>query len=130
MGQRFPVRDSTSAGGNVQQRGQNKFPFASLHASEHFDRITASLWGKSMDDLDEHQAIEMAYRRTVSADLFPRAHSNRLDETETKIGFPAYISWQTAGFPDPIPINVLQEHDIYVTKVMNRVCTEFSVKFE
>lgn len=108
-----------------------RFPFASLHDCEHLDRITASLWGKSMDDpLDEPQAIEMAYRRTVSADLLPRPHSNRLDEMETKVSFPAYISWQTAGFPDPIPIDVLQEHDIYVTKVMNnRVCIEcFSFK--
>ena len=88
-----------------------KFPFASLHACEHSDRITASLWGKSMDDpLDEHQAVEMAYRRTVSADLLPRIHSNRLDEKETKVSFPAYFSWQTAGFPGPIPIDVLQEH--------------------
>ena len=100
------------------------FPFASLHGFEHVDRITASVWGKSMDDpLDEHQAIEMAYRRTVSADLLPRPSISRLDERETKVGFPAYTSWQTAGFPDPIPLDVLQEHDIYVTKVMNnRVC--------
>ena len=106
---------------------QISFPFASLRDCEHSDRITASLWGKSMDDpLDEHQTIEMAYRRTVSADLLPRPNSSRLDESETKVGFPAYSAWQTAGFPDPIPIDVLQEHDIYVTKVMNnRVCIGF-----
>ena len=104
------------------------FPFASLHGFEHLDRITASAWGKSMDDpLDEHQAIEMAYRRTVSADLFPRPNISRLDERETKMGFPAYTSWKTASIPDPIPIDVLQEHDIYVTKVMNnRVCIKFA----
>ncbi|KAL8788288.1 MAG: hypothetical protein Q9195_007385 [Heterodermia aff. obscurata] len=100
--------------------GDIGFPFASLQDCEHSDRITASLWGKSIDDpLDEHQAIEMAYRRTVSADLLPRPTSSRLDEVETEMGFPAYTSWQTAGFPDPIPTDVLREHDTYVTEVMN-----------
>ena len=106
------------------------FPLASLDDCEYSDRITASLWGKSMDDpLDEHQTVEMAYRRTVTADLLPRPNSNRLLKSETGAGFPAYTSWQAAGFPDPIPTDVCQEHDIYVTKVMNnRVCLGFSLR--
>lgn len=78
-----------------------------------------------MDDpLDEHQAVEMAYRRTVSGDLLPRLTNSRLNEVETKEGFPAYTSWQTTGFADPIPVDVLHEHDTYIRRIMfNRVCT-------
>ena len=101
------------------------FPCASLPDCEHPDRVTASSWGISMDDpLDEHQAVEMAYRRTVSGDLLPRLTNSRLNEVETKEGFPAYTSWQTTGFADPIPVDVLHEHDTYIRRIMfNRVCT-------
>ena len=103
------------------------FPFASLHDIEHSDRITASLWGKSIDDpIDEHQAIEMAYRRTVVADFFPRSNNSRLNEVPARLLFPCYTLWQMAGFPDPISVNVLQEHDMYVADVMSsRVCIAF-----
>lgn len=103
------------------------FPFVSLPGIEHSDRITASLWGKSIDDpIDEHQAIEMAYRRTLSADFFPRSNNNRLDEFRASMLFPGYTTWQRAGFPDPIPMDVLQEHDQHVEGFLSkRVCIAF-----
>ena len=119
---RFQVTRWKEMYGNAAK--QITFPFASLRDGEHPDEITASLWGKARDDpLDDNQVIEMGYRRTVSSDLLPRLHSSRLEDDETKAGFPAYTSWKTAGFPDPIPIDVLHEYDDYVTRVMfNRVC--------
>ena len=60
----------------------------------------------------------MAYRRTITADLFPRPKT-RLDERETERGFPAYSTWRNLGYPDPVPTEVLHEHDYYVTQVMS-----------
>ena len=131
--QRFPDERFHASGWKAMYSNAAKqinFPFASLRDDEHPDEITASLWGNARDDpLDDHQAIEMAYRRTVSSDLLPRLHSSRLDEDETKVGFPAYTTWQTAGFPDPIPMEVLHEYDDYVTRVMfNRVCRRLQLR--
>ena len=82
----------------------------------------ASIWSKSISDpLTEEQSLEIAYRRTLTADLSPRPNT-RLSKRETEIGFPAYTTWQNRGYPDPVPTEVLHEHDYYVTQVMfNRV---------
>ena len=94
-----------------------KFPISSLKAPEQADKIMASMWGKSVNDpLTEPQTVEMAYRRTITADLFPRPTS-RLNEVESK-QFPAYTSWQRLNFPYPVPMEVLHEHDYHVTQVM------------
>ena len=96
-----------------------QFPISSINTDERADRITALLWRQSIDDpLDEEETVEMAYRRTITADLLPRPKT-RLNKTETTNGFPAYTLWQKAGFPDPVPVEVLHEHDIYVTQVMS-----------
>ena len=95
------------------------FPPSSIKQPEQADHIMASMWSKSVDDpLTEEQSVEMAYRRTVTADLLPRPKS-RLNERETELGFPAYTSWRNLGYPDPVPMEVLHEHDYYVTKVMS-----------
>lgn len=94
------------------------FPYASLKQREKADMITATIWNKAVDDdLDDDQSIEMAYRRTVTADLLPGPNS-RLNTSETEEGFPAYTEWRQSGFPTPIPTEVLHEHDYYVTQVM------------
>ena len=95
------------------------FPPSSIKQPEQADHIMASMWSKSVDDpLTEEQSVEMAYRRTVTADLLPRPKS-RLNERETELGFPSYTSWRNLGYPDPVPMEVLHEHDYYVTKVMS-----------
>lgn len=89
-----------SAVGNV------KFPISSLKAPEQADEIMASIWGKSVNDpLTESQTVEMAYRRTITADLYPRPTS-RLNKGESNL-FPAYTSWQHLDFPHPVPMEVL-----------------------
>ena len=95
------------------------FPSTSLKKGEKADMITAAVWGKTVhDELNDEQSIEMAYRRTVTADLLPGPNS-RLNTYETEKGFPAYTAWQQSGFPDPVPTEVLHEHDYYVTQVMS-----------
>lgn len=95
------------------------FPPSSIKQPEQADHIMASMWSKSVDDpLTEEQSVEMAYRRTVTADLLPRPKS-RLNERETELGFPAYTSWRNLGYPNPVPMEVLHEHDYYVTRVMS-----------
>lgn len=95
------------------------FPYASLKQKEKADMITAAIWNKTvLDDLDDEQSIEMAYRRTVTADLLPGPNS-RLNTSETEEGFPAYTSWKQSGYHTPVPTEVLHEHDYYVTQVMS-----------
>ena len=94
------------------------FPQTSFKQREKADRITAAIWKKSIhDELNDEQSIEMAYRRTITADLLPGPNS-RLDTRETEKSFPAYTSWQQSGFSTPVPTAVLHEHDYYVTQVM------------
>lgn len=120
--QRFPEqRFSGSQWKEMYNNAANQinFPRSALQAHEHVDRITASVWNKPLDDaLNDEEVIEMAYRRTISAELLPRHDSKRLNQRETKEGFPAYTAWGSAGFPEPVPTDVLHEYDIYVTKVM------------
>ena len=98
---------------------QIEFAKCSFKQQEQADQIMASLWHKSTSDpLNEDETLEMAYRRTITADLLPRPNS-RLSESEITGGFPAYASWQAAGFPVPVPPEVLHEHDFYVTQVMS-----------
>lgn len=98
--------------------GNVTFPISSLKAPEQADKIMASIWGKSVNDpLTEAQTVEMAYRRTITADLYPRPTS-RLNKRESNEGFPAYTSWQHLGFPHPVPMEVLHEHDFHVAQVM------------
>ena len=95
------------------------FPVSSLKRPERADNIMASIWNQDIDDpLSSDQQVEMAYRRTVTADLYPRPQS-RLNTKETSDGFPAFVSWQKAGFPNPVPEAVLHEHDIYLTQAMS-----------
>ena len=95
------------------------FPHTSLKKREKADRITAAIWNKTVhDDLDTVHSIEMAYRRTVSADLLPGS-SSRLNTRETEEGFPAYTAWKQSNFPTPAPTEVLHEHDRYVADVMS-----------
>ena len=98
------------------------FPASSIKQPEQADHLMASAWSKSISDpLTEEQNMEMAYRRTITAGLSPRPNT-RLNESETEIGFPAYTTWRNRGYPDPVPTEVLHEHDHYVTQVMfNRV---------
>ncbi|KAM0796847.1 heterokaryon incompatibility protein-domain-containing protein [Usnea florida] len=98
------------------------FPASSIKQPEQADHLMASIWSKSISyPLTEEQTLEMAYRRTITADLFPRPKT-RLNDREIQIGFPAYTAWQDLGHPDPVPTEVLHEHDYYVTQVMfNRV---------
>lgn len=98
---------------------KTNFPYASLKQKEKADRITAAIWNKTIhDDLDDDQGIEMAYRRTVTADLLPGPDS-RLNAGETEEGFPAYTAWKQSDFPIPVPTEVLHEHDYYVMQVMS-----------
>ena len=95
------------------------FPPSSLKQPEQANHIMASMWSMSVDDpLTEDQSVEMAYRRTVTADLIPGPKS-RLNDRETELGFPAYTIWRNLGYPDAVPMEVLHEHDNYVTKVMS-----------
>ena len=94
------------------------FPYTSLKQKEKADIITTAIWNKTVhDDLDEEKSIEMAYRRTVTADLLPGPCS-RLRIREIEEVFPAYTTWEQRGFPTPVPMEVLDEHDHYVTQVM------------
>ena len=94
------------------------FPYTSLKKREKAGMITAAISGKSVhDELNDEQSIEMAYRRTVTADLLPGPNS-RLNTRETEKGFPAYTAWQQSGYTNPVPTEVLHEHDYYVTQVM------------
>ena len=77
----------------------------------------ASIWGTSVNDpLTESQTVEMAYRRTLTSDLFP-GPASRLNEEES-VQYPAYTSWQRLGFRHPVPMEVLHEHDYHVTQVL------------
>ena len=107
---------------SMYKRAAKQIEFAkpTFKQQEHADQIMASLWHKSIHDpLSEDESLEMAYRRTITADLLPRPKNSRLSESETTGGFPAYASWQTAGFPVPVPPEVLHEYDFYVTQVMS-----------
>ena len=98
---------------------RTRCPASFIKQSEQADHIMASLWSISVNDpLTEEQSLEMAYRRTVTADLLQRPIT-RLTALETELGFPAYTSWSNSGYPDPVPTAVLHEHDYYVTKVMS-----------
>lgn len=98
---------------------RTNFPASSIIQPEQADYIMASIWSKSVDDpLTESQSLEMAYRRTITADLLPRPKT-RLSESETELGFSAYTSWRNLGYPHPVPTEVLHEHDYYVTQVMS-----------
>ena len=115
---RFDIQEWKRMYSNAAKNIQ--FPASSLKQQQQADRITASVWERTISDsLSDDETVEMAYRRTITADLLPRPSSTRLTEKEAKEGFPAYTAWQYAGFPSPAPIEVLQEHDIYVTKVMS-----------
>lgn len=95
------------------------FPASSLEQLETADHITAAMWSTSINDhLTDDSAVEMAFRRTITADLLPRPKS-RLNKEETIKSFPAFSAWQDAGFRAPVPLDVLQEHDYYVAKVMS-----------
>ena len=95
------------------------FPASSIKRPEKADHIMASVWSKSVDDsLTEEQSVEMAYRRTITADLLP-GPKTRLNEREIELGFPAHTSWRNVGYPDPVPMEVLHENDHYVTQVMS-----------
>ena len=95
------------------------FPYTSLKQRERANMLTGAIWNRTVhDDLDDEQSIEMAYRRTVTADLFPGPHS-RLNAREIEEGFPAYTAWKQSGFTTPVPTEVLHEHDYYVTQVMS-----------
>ena len=95
------------------------FPYTSLKKRERADVIVAAIWGKTIhDELNDEQSIEMAYRRTVTADLLPGPDS-RLNARETKRSFPAYTAWQQSGYPNPVPTEVLHEHDYYVSQVLS-----------
>lgn len=95
------------------------FPASSIKQPEQADHIMASIWSKSVNDpLTEDQSLEIAYRRTITADLLPRPKT-RLSERETELGFPAYTSWRNLGHPDPVPMEVLHEHDCHVAQVMS-----------
>ena len=98
------------------------FPHSSLKQREKADMITAATWKKSVhDELNDEQSIEMAYRRTITADLLPRPNS-RLDTSETEKNFPAYIAWQQSGFSTLVPTEVLHEHDYcHTSHVQSRI---------
>ena len=97
---------------------QLPFPASDIKKPGQADHIMACTWSKSIDQpLTDEQTLEMAYRRTITADLYPRPNS-RLTERETTLSFPAYTSWKNSGYPDPVPVDVLHEHDYYVSQVM------------
>ena len=57
----------------AQASARIKFPASGLRHSEGADPLTSLIWRKTSDDtLTDEQAVKMAYRRTVTADLYPR----------------------------------------------------------
>ena len=99
----------------------SKIPLIALipTGSEQADFIMASIWAKSITKpLTDEESLEMAFRRTVSADLFPRPNC-RLNQSEIGVQFAAYEAWQDRRFPSPVPVEVLHEHDFYIAKVMS-----------
>lgn len=61
-----------------------------------------------------HCQLETAFRRTMTADLHPLSPGRVAD----KQYYTAFYSWQRQGFPEPIPPQVLLEHDSHVSDLM------------
>lgn len=68
------------------------YPASIIKQPEQADHLMASIRSMSIEDpLTKQRNLEMAYRRTITADLLPRPRT-RLDERETETGFPAYTA--------------------------------------
>ena len=61
-------------------------------------------------------SVETAFRRTVTADLLPRA-SGRLSEREAEI-YPVTASWETKRFDDDAVAQMMLEYDTCVSDTM------------
>ena len=92
---------------------------AEFHVSANLkDRISESLNSDATVASLRPEAFETAFRRTLTADRYPKLGQQRLDQTHITMFFREHTAWELDGFPAPVPTKVLHEHDAHVKHVM------------
>ena len=95
------------------------FPASSIDSGEKLDPIIACVGNKSIHErsCSGTEAIETAFRRTVTADLLPRA-SGRLSQAYAKELYPVITSWGNTRFDDDAVAQAILEYDTCVSDTM------------
>ena len=96
-----------------------RFPASSVEYGEKLDPIIAYVGNDLIHERSSGgaEAIEAAFRRTVTADLLPRA-SGRLSETDAKTIYPVIASWENKRLDDDAVAQVMLEYDTCVSDTM------------
>lgn len=95
-----------------------QFPAQCISQPEKLDSMIASVGnGVILECPSETEAVEMAFRRTVTADLLPRA-SGRLSDAEANEFYPMCASWEKRSFDDDAAAQMMLEYDTCVSETM------------
>lgn len=95
-----------------------RFPAQCIRKYEKLDSTISCVGSAQIQEgSDDTEAIEMAFRRTVTADLLPRA-SGRLSDNEAKEFYPLSAWWDSKRVDDSAVTQVMLEHDTCVKDTM------------
>ena len=95
------------------------FQASSIDYGERLDPIIAYVGNNLIHERSGGgaEAIEAAFRRTVTADLLPRT-SGRVSETDARTIYPVIASWENTRFDEDAVAQVMLEYDTCVSDTM------------
>ncbi len=94
------------------------FPSQCIRQSEELDTMITSIGNDEIAGYSSGMAaVEMTFRRTVTADLLPRA-SGRLSDAESNEFYPVCASWYNKRFEDGAAARLMLEYDTCVSQTM------------
>ena len=96
---------------------RSKIPVSVIRQPERMDLLSPLHDRGPYLELLPIEMLQIALRRTVIGDLFPRP-GGRLPDSVIPYNFPAYAAWQQRRFNGPPPPQVLWEHDSMVNHTM------------